>query len=151
MVRLIRGSPSACLDEALEEFKKSYEMDNLGTCLIVPTQTFARSLRSKLSGEDRPLIKSAVTTLSELVTERLHSCSRAPFVLTPLDSEAVIRQIIISKKDKLPSFFIDGELRQGLIPEVRAFISTTMDFEVDYPCKARSDIVRQVQAIGFDP
>lgn len=150
MLVVVRGSPRACLERLSEELGKALSTDPIGTCVVVPTSTMARVLRSKIAAEGRTLVKSSITTLSDLVTERLHSCPRAPFVLTALESEAVIRHIMLSNKDQLPLFFADGELRLGLVPEVRAFISTTLDFNIDYPSKLgpmASDKSRQLGII----
>jgi len=124
----------------LRDFLSKYQEDQFSTYLIVPTQALARQLISKLMEECGTFDKHSIITMDELAKARMASSPNARYLVNQFGSEAIIRNIMSAKKADLPLFTVENELRQGLVPEVRAFISSTLDFKSDYPAALGSEI-----------
>jgi len=147
MVVLVRGSPRACEERLLKEFICKYREDQFSTFLIVPTQALARQLTSKMMGEFDTFDKNSIITMDGLAKARMASSPNARFLINQFASEAIIRNLMSARKADLPLFTVDDEIRQGLVPEVRAFISTTLDFKVQYPDALGSEMTPKIQQL----
>lgn len=133
MVVVVRGSPRGCMGHFLNELSTAYAVDKFGTRAIVPTSALADHTRSKIMGDAAAIRSSVALTLRQLADERMSSSPRAKPVISDLESQLLIRKIVVNHPEELPLFYRDGRPRLGLVHSIHAFISTLGDYRVDYP------------------
>lgn len=133
LVSVVDGGYTQIQERFLNEFKAAYAEDPLYTTALLPTSAVARRIRGHLIRDLGSIVESSITTLDALAMERLAGSPGAKLLLDQIGSEMIIRELLQDRGSELPLFYDGPNLREGLVSPLRSFISTLLDFRVDYP------------------
>jgi ATP-dependent helicase/DNAse subunit B len=133
LVKAVSGETGRVYEEFYDDLVESYRADPTGTYAIVPTRHVARALCKSLgkiySTEKAPNIQTIEDFSKTLFSEFNHDQAS----IGRLEAETILRSMIESEKDQLALFYDVDRMRDEFIPSIYSFITTLMQFKVEYP------------------
>jgi len=132
-IRLVRSIPGNGFDEAIDHFISSYLEAPFKTFLVLPDAAVRDEVKRSIVDRGIPVFGASVCTLNELADYFFKSLNRSEIQIDQNIIELILYKLLEDDRERLTLFNGAWGTIQAMVPEIRAFLETLQDFQVDYP------------------
>ena len=132
-IRLVRSVPGNGFDEAIDCFVTSYLEAPFNIFLVLPDAAVRDEVKRSIADRGIPVFGASVCTLNELAEYFFKSLNHSELPIDQNLIELILYKLLEDDQARLTLFNGAWGTVQAMVPEIRAFLETLQDFQVDYP------------------
>jgi len=125
--------PGMGLSDLLDKFISSFRDNPFDTFFIVPTARLKNEIMRRLQEKNIPILENRICTLGDLAGFIFSEDNHGLYLMNDEESKLIISEIISQHPDRFNLFTHKGRISVGNVRQLRQFVSTLIQWSVDYP------------------